>query len=453
MEEASCIAWPGYLSRCRSRLAEAANRRRHSRSPAMEAPNCLALRRSTCWEMLQTDIPQCVSLILRTPAEPAQFQCRPTVAARSLRRRQADRQEHRRRSPPRAKRASLFLLRGPRWSLGSSPRACLGVLCVEPCRHAPPASIRYDPSMPPDPRANPILLGHETAEATLIEALRTGRMHHAWLITGPDGVGKATLAYRFARRLLAGMPAEDTLALDPADKVFRRVAAGSHADLLTVELAYDEKRKRMRTQIAVDDVRRIGAFMSLTPAEGGWRVAIVDGAEELNPASANALLKVLEEPPAAGRVAAGVRRARPAAADHPQPLPAPAPGAARAGHHAAAAGTVSSRTGRGRARAAGHPGRRLARARAGAGGRAGGCHLPGWWTACWPSCPDWHRPAPMRWPMRWHATRTAFPPSWTCCAWRSPQRCATWCAGGRIRSSHGWSPCVPLMPGATCGTR
>jgi DNA polymerase-3 subunit delta' len=79
--------------------------------------------------------------------------------------------------------------------------------------------------------------------------------------------------------------------------VFRRVAAGSHADLLTVERAYDDKRKRMRTQIAVDDVRRIGNFMSLTPAEGGWRVVVVDGAEELNQTSANALLKVLEEPP------------------------------------------------------------------------------------------------------------------------------------------------------------
>jgi DNA polymerase-3 subunit delta' len=151
--------------------------------------------------------------------------------------------------------------------------------------------------MAPEPRANPILLGHEQAEATLIEALRAGRMHHAWLITGPDGVGKATLAYRFARRLLAGMPEGDTLALDSAHPVFRRVAAGSHADLLTVERAYDEKRKRMRTQIAVDDVRRISNFMSLTPAEGGWRVVVVDGAEELNQASANALLKVLEEPP------------------------------------------------------------------------------------------------------------------------------------------------------------
>jgi DNA polymerase III subunit delta' len=155
----------------------------------------------------------------------------------------------------------------------------------------------YNPRMAPEPRANPLLLGHEAAEATLLEAMRSGRMHHAWLITGPDGVGKATLAYRFARRLLAGVPVGNTLALDPLHPTFRRVAAGAHADLHTVELAYDEKRRRMRTQIAVEDVRRISAFMSLTPAEGGWRVAIVDGAEEMNQSSANALLKILEEPP------------------------------------------------------------------------------------------------------------------------------------------------------------
>lgn len=151
--------------------------------------------------------------------------------------------------------------------------------------------------MAPEPRANPLLLGHEAAEATLLDAMRSRRMHHAWLITGPDGVGKATLAYRFARRLLAGMPTENSLTLERGHPVFRRVAAGSHADLLTIELAYNEKTKRMRTQIAVDDVRRISSFMSLTPAEGGWRVVIVDGAEELNQASANALLKILEEPP------------------------------------------------------------------------------------------------------------------------------------------------------------
>ncbi|HEY6441097.1 MAG TPA: DNA polymerase III subunit delta', partial [Acetobacteraceae bacterium] len=107
--------------------------------------------------------------------------------------------------------------------------------------------------MAPEPRANPLLLGHEAAEATLLEAMRSGRMHHAWLITGPDGVGKATLAYRFARRLLAGVPGatEPDLALEPTHPVFRRVAAGAHADLHTVERAYDEKRRRMRTQIAV----------------------------------------------------------------------------------------------------------------------------------------------------------------------------------------------------------
>lgn len=149
----------------------------------------------------------------------------------------------------------------------------------------------------PDPRANPILLGHESAEATLGDALNAGRLHHAWLITGPEGVGKATLAYRFARRLLAGGGAGRGLELDPAHPAFRRVAAGSHADLLTIEREYDEKRRRMRSQIAVDDVRRINSFMALTPAEGGWRVVIVDGAEEMNQASANALLKILEEPP------------------------------------------------------------------------------------------------------------------------------------------------------------
>lgn len=151
--------------------------------------------------------------------------------------------------------------------------------------------------MASEPRANPLLLGHEAAEATLLDAWHSGRIHHAWLITGPDGVGKATLAYRFARRLLAGEPSGQSLALDPKHPVFRRVAAGAHADLHTVELAYDPDRRRMRTQIAVADVRGISAFMSLTPAEGGWRVAVVDGAEMMNQSSANALLKILEEPP------------------------------------------------------------------------------------------------------------------------------------------------------------
>jgi DNA polymerase III subunit delta' len=150
---------------------------------------------------------------------------------------------------------------------------------------------------PPDPRSNPFLLGQDAAEATLVEAMRSGRMHHAWLLTGPEGVGKATLAFRFARRLLAGVPAEPSLALPETHPVFRRVAAGGHADLLTVERAWDEKKKKLRGEIVVDDVRRVAEFLHLTPAEGGWRVVIVDGAEEMNRNGANALLKVLEEPP------------------------------------------------------------------------------------------------------------------------------------------------------------
>ncbi len=150
----------------------------------------------------------------------------------------------------------------------------------------------------PEPRANPDLLGHEAAEAVLAEAMRSARMHHAWLITGPEGIGKATLAFRFARRLFAGAPEGASLALDEGSPVFRRVAAGAHADLRTLAAAWDEKRRRQRTEIVIEDVRKVIDFLRLTPAEGGWRVVMVDGAEALNRNAANALLKVLEEPPA-----------------------------------------------------------------------------------------------------------------------------------------------------------
>ena len=152
-------------------------------------------------------------------------------------------------------------------------------------------------SEPPEPRANPILIGHDSAEAALLGALGGARMHHAWMITGPEGVGKATLAFRFARRLLAGASAGDRLALDPVHPVSRRIAAGGHADLFTLRRTIGSNGKKLRGEIGVDDVRAVSAFLRLTPAEGGWRVVIVDRADELNRNAANALLKILEEPP------------------------------------------------------------------------------------------------------------------------------------------------------------
>ncbi len=152
------------------------------------------------------------------------------------------------------------------------------------------------------PRAATHLLGHEAAEAVLARAVESGRLHHAWLISGPAGIGKATLAFRFARYLLAGTA--PSLLGGPADlsvpaehPVFHRIAAGAHLDLLTVERQMDEKRDRLRGEITVDDARRIAPFLRMTAAEGGWRIVIVDGAEAMNRNAANAILKVLEEPP------------------------------------------------------------------------------------------------------------------------------------------------------------
>jgi DNA polymerase-3 subunit delta' len=130
----------------------------------------------------------------------------------------------------------------------------------------------------------------------LAEALAGGRLHHAWLITGPPGIGKATLAFRFARRLLAGSTSPG-LAVPVDNKVFARVAAGSHADLLTIKREWNPKTKKINNMIQVDDARQISGFLHLTAAEGGWRVVVIDVADEMNANAANAVLKLLEEPP------------------------------------------------------------------------------------------------------------------------------------------------------------
>ena len=149
------------------------------------------------------------------------------------------------------------------------------------------------------PRENPDLLGHEDAERELRQLALAGRLPHAILLCGPRGIGKATLAFRLARFLLAGAAdnGDEGLAVNPESSVLRRVASGGHADLLTVERAYDPRRRRLRSEIVVEDARTVASFLKLTAAEEGWRIVIVDGAEEMNRNAANALLKILEEPP------------------------------------------------------------------------------------------------------------------------------------------------------------
>jgi len=178
---------------------------------------------------------------------------------------------------------------------------------------APKVEIEDDPL---HPRRQADLLGHADSEGKLLAAWNSGRLPHAWLITGPRGIGKATLAYRFARFALAGgaggdgasagdslfgpAPAAEngsSLAISPDSTVFRRVAAGAHPDLLMVEKGIDPKSGREKSAIGVDEARAIGSFLSLTPAEGGWRVVVVDSADEMTRNAANAMLKTLEEPP------------------------------------------------------------------------------------------------------------------------------------------------------------
>ena len=166
------------------------------------------------------------------------------------------------------------------------------------------------------PRRVADLIGHQAAEADFLACYNAGRLPHAWLIAGPRGVGKATLAYRIARFVLAqggntaaptgpslfgdGLPKAKpaSLYIAPEQSVFRRVASGGHSDFRVYERTVNEKTERLRRDISVDEIRDIPRFLSLTPAEGAWRVVIVDSVDDMNASSANAILKILEEPPA-----------------------------------------------------------------------------------------------------------------------------------------------------------
>jgi len=164
----------------------------------------------------------------------------------------------------------------------------------------------------PAPRDTYDLVGHEAAEARLLEAWKSGRMPHAWLLTGPRGIGKATLAFRLARFALSGGgvdegpslfgdaelgPPAEGLAIDRELPVARQVASGGHPDLLVIERSINERSKTLRREIVVEDVAALSGFLRLTSSSGGWRVVVVDSVDEMNRNAANAMLKLLEEPP------------------------------------------------------------------------------------------------------------------------------------------------------------
>jgi DNA polymerase-3 subunit delta' len=154
------------------------------------------------------------------------------------------------------------------------------------------------------PRETSVLFGHDEAERTLLDAYKGGRIPHAWLIGGPPGIGKATLAYRLARFVLSHpdprLPAVQkaaSLAVAPDNPVARRIAAQAQGDFLVMERVINEQTGKLYTVIRVEDVRKAVPFFGSTAGEGGWRIAIVDAVDDMQREGANALLKVLEEPP------------------------------------------------------------------------------------------------------------------------------------------------------------
>ncbi|KMK67742.1 DNA polymerase III subunit delta' [Puniceibacterium sp. IMCC21224] len=177
--------------------------------------------------------------------------------------------------------------------------------------------MKDDPTLPeadrvegaPHPRETPHMIGQQAAERAFLEAYGAERLHHGWLLTGPQGLGKATLAWRIARFLLATPPAGDdgmfgappppaTLDIAADHPVMRRTQALSEPGLFLLRRVWDADKKRLKTQLTVEEVRKLRNFFSLSATDGGRRVVIVDSADEMNPSAANAILKLLEEPPA-----------------------------------------------------------------------------------------------------------------------------------------------------------
>lgn len=168
---------------------------------------------------------------------------------------------------------------------------------------ADPANLDEPDRIPgrPHPRESYELFGQEEALSRAARAIRGGRPPQGLLLAGEPGIGKATLAYRIARYLLRyGATGEGPadLFVPPDDLVSRHVEAQAHPGLLVLKRPWDEKTRKFKTVVTVDEIRKLGEFFGLKSASGGWRIALIDSADDMNPNAANALLKNLEEPPA-----------------------------------------------------------------------------------------------------------------------------------------------------------
>jgi len=162
----------------------------------------------------------------------------------------------------------------------------------------------------PHPSEATTIFGQDSAQQQFLNAFDRGRLHHAWLLSGPRGVGKATLVWKIAKFLLTtpNAPSQDglfgpmtqhapNLETPPDHPALPRILAGSEPALCVLRRIYEEKRKRFKQNITVDDVRSLKSFFGLSAADGGARVVIIDAADDMTGNAANALLKMLEEPP------------------------------------------------------------------------------------------------------------------------------------------------------------
>lgn len=152
-----------------------------------------------------------------------------------------------------------------------------------------------------EPAENPLLVGHNEAMVHVAEAYRAGKLHHALLLAGPPGIGKATFAFHLAHHLLShpvAAEAPQQFAAPNLDSaLFRQIAQGAHPGVLHLTRPMNEKTKAFKSVVTVDEIRKVGRFLSMTSHDGGYRIAIVDPADDMNTNAANALLKSLEEPP------------------------------------------------------------------------------------------------------------------------------------------------------------